>query len=203
MGQESFDLYVLGFLIGMVQTDKNHTDLILQTAKDQSDIYQNDDTYFDQLLQAADSIFLSGDHIEYRFLKSLYEMRLKLDDEMNPKSRFKKMFNGSLYAKSHIKPESRVKQSLENIKILSQKYEEQVMFGIFKKELTSDKANILAFKLAKYYMNSFFDGTGVATNERLMDQIDAYLKEEKITSTKEQKEWILKKALYEAATINE
>ena len=36
-----------------------------------------------------------------------------------------------------------------------------------------------------------------------MDQIDAYLKEEKITSTKEQKEWILKKALYEAATINE
>lgn len=128
MSQKTFEVFALMLAEYKVVGDlKFYTDIRKQIFYDHQDAYSGDTLW----LEEAESIFPElikivdgyGAKDKQRSLHVARDLRSKLDENLNPITGLKKVFNGSSFEKSHPAPNMREKLAIRNIQILYIKME--------------------------------------------------------------------------------
>ena len=120
MNQRVFDAFALRTLIAKVtnETGVSYSNVI----SEYMDTYDGDTLFLSQASLVADQLIKNWSNLnmnqQVTLAQNLMQVRANLDDEMNKRSSFAKIFAGPALIKSHPNPESRVYQSVENIGLM-------------------------------------------------------------------------------------
>jgi len=120
MNQRTFDAFGLRCLIAKVTNEAgvNFSNIV----SEYNQMFAGDYLFLSQGVKLADMLIqqwrdLSASE-QVKLAQNLILVRAQLDDDMNKKSTFSKVFSGSAFASSHSNPESRVDQAIANISLM-------------------------------------------------------------------------------------
>lgn len=117
MNQRVFDAFALRTVIAKVtnETGLNYSNVISEYMQ----TYDGDALFLGQASMVADELIKNWSNLninqQVTLAQNLIQVRASLDDEMDKRSSFSKIFAGPALIKSHSNPESRVSQSIKNI----------------------------------------------------------------------------------------
>lgn len=117
MNQRVFDAFALRTVIAKVtnETGINYSNVI----SEYMETYDGDTLFLSQASTVADQLIENWSNLNVNqkvtLAQNLIQVRADLDDEMNKRSSFSKIFAGPALIKSHSNSENRVFQSMKNI----------------------------------------------------------------------------------------
>ncbi len=120
MNQRTFDAFGLRCLIAKVTNESgtNFSNMV----SEYNQMYSGDHLFLTQGSQCADLLIQQWSDLEpyeqANLAQNLILVRMQMDDDMNTKSTFSKIFSGAAFASSHPNPRGRINQAIINIKLM-------------------------------------------------------------------------------------
>jgi hypothetical protein len=124
MPQDLFDVFAIAMALEKVVTGKRYQDLgIFDQFQVYKGSYPEDDLFMEQVLDTSIALIDGWKDMDkpslVALLTSLFELRKQLDENLDKKTIFKKVFAGAIFSPSHSAPNERVAKAIQNINIMT------------------------------------------------------------------------------------